>query len=182
MFSSHHGAVYCSDACRYRLHLKVRHCKACGQGFISYSRRVYCSDECRHGAPAPAVYRFVCPDRRSYVGSTVDWRNRTDNGLRRSNTRLIAAFEQYPPETFVFEILEHLAPRRSERELRDAEQRHIDALRSWDPQYGFNVVPAISETASMEHRTYYAAELKRRQAQGADAVVADAVARAAGAP
>ena len=83
------GQIYCTEACRYKFHLRVQ---------------VYCSDDCRFGAPAPAVYRFVCPDGRSYVGSVKDYRNRAKKGLRRSNSRLIAAFEKYPPE-FVYEVL-----------------------------------------------------------------------------
>jgi hypothetical protein len=105
---------------------------------------VYCSDECRDAARAPAVYRFVSPDGRSYVGGVKDCRNRA-KGLQRSNARLLAAFEQHPPETFVYEVLEHLPPRSSERELREAEQRHIDRLRSWSPETGFNIHPAIWE-------------------------------------
>jgi hypothetical protein len=92
---------------------------------------------------APAVYRFVSPDGRSYVGSVSDYRNRAANGIYRSNERLEAAFEQYPPESFVFEILERLSPGCSERELRKAEQRHINRLRSWKPESGFNMYPAI---------------------------------------
>lgn len=149
IFTPQHGAArYCSDACRFQLHLRVRHCKACGDGFVSHHGRMYCSDVCLFGARAPAVYRFVCPDGRSYVGAVSDCRKRADNGIARSNTRLVVAFEQHPPETWTYEVLEHLPPRCSKRELHEAEQRHIDRLRSWDPAAGFNIAPAIWTTRS----------------------------------
>jgi hypothetical protein len=40
-------------------------------------------------------------------------------------------------------VLEKLLPGCSERELREAEQRHIDRLRSRTPELGFNMHPAI---------------------------------------
>jgi hypothetical protein len=163
MFSSHHGTVYCSDACRFQLRLKVRHCKACGQGFISYGRPVYCSDECRHGARAPAIYRFICPDGRSYVGGVKDYRHRADNGIARFNLRLDAAFAQYPPETWTFEVLERLSPGCSELKLRRAEQRHINRLRSWDAEHGFNIAPAYrsERDRAIIHERGAAARLSR---------------------
>jgi hypothetical protein len=130
----------------------ARPCKACGLTFDPYHGALYCSDECRGSARAPAVYRFVCPDGRSYVGSVKDCRNRADNGLRRSNSRLLDAFEHYPPESFAYEALEQLRPGCSERDLREAEQRHIDRLRSWDSACGFNIVPAVQDGDGPSHR------------------------------
>jgi hypothetical protein len=126
--------------------VKVIACKTCQQPFTSSDgRRVYCDrPDCRR-TKAPVVYRFVCPDGRSYVGAASDCRNRANHGVARSNTRLLAAYEQYPPETWTYEILERLVPGCSERELREAEQRHIDSLRSYAPEAGFNVLPAIWE-------------------------------------
>jgi hypothetical protein len=63
--------------------------------------------------------------------------------VARSNARLKAAFKQYPPETFTFEVLEQLPRGRSEQELRAREQHHIDRLRSWSPDFGFNMNPAV---------------------------------------
>jgi len=82
-------------------------CKSCARPFASMYGRKYCSDECRR-AKAPAVYRFISPDGRSYVGAVFDCRKRANNGIARSNPRLKAAFKQYPPETFTFEVLERL--------------------------------------------------------------------------
>jgi hypothetical protein len=120
-------------------------CRACQKSFTPCGRgrhvRLYCSDECRR-VPAPAVYRFVCPDSRSYVGSVSDIRRREVHGIARSNPWLKAAFERYPPDTFAYEILERFPPGCSEQ-LREAEQRHIERLRSWDPECGFNIHPAV---------------------------------------
>jgi hypothetical protein len=66
-------------------------------------------------------------------------------GIARSNSRLLDAFEQYPPESWFYEVLERLTPGCSYRDRREAEQRHIDLLRSWDPEAGFNMHPAIWE-------------------------------------
>jgi hypothetical protein len=103
--------------------------------------RTYCPrSECRR-IRFPAVYRFVCPDGRSYVGAVCDSRKR--GGIQRSNPRLLAAFELHPPETWIFEVLERLPPGCSIQTLREAEQRHIDRLRSWLPEFGFNMAPAV---------------------------------------
>jgi hypothetical protein len=116
-----------------------RLCKACKQQFeYSYDRLQFCSPECRT-MRAPAVYRFICPDGRSYVGGVKDCRKRANKGIQRRNTRLLSAFEKHPPETFVYEVLEYLPPGCSEMVLRTAEQKHIDRLRSWDAETGFNM-------------------------------------------
>jgi hypothetical protein len=137
----HPNCQYCSNDCR--AHRAPKLCKSCGQTFRPRHMLIqYCSDDCRT-TKAPAVYRFVSPDGRSHVGSVKDSRNRAAIGIYRSNERLEAAFEQYPPETFVFEILEQLQPGCTAQQLRKAEQRHINRLRSWKPEAGFNVYPAI---------------------------------------
>jgi hypothetical protein len=117
--------------------MKTINCKSCGRPFDSVHGSIYCSDNCR-SKKAPAVYRFVCPDGRGYVGSVSDRRNRANRGIGRSNARLAVAFKQYPPETWTYEILELLTPGCSEQELRAAEQRHIDRMRSCEPDAGFN--------------------------------------------
>jgi hypothetical protein len=89
----------------------------------------------------PAVYRFVCPDGRSYVGSRESMRTRRRDVIAR-NKRVHAALDLYPPETWTFEILEWLPRGISLRERYEAEQRHIERLRSWSPEHGFNVNPA----------------------------------------
>jgi hypothetical protein len=87
------------------------------------------------------VYRFVRPDGRSYVGAVGDSRRR--GSIQRPNVRLLAAFELHPPETWAFEVLERLPPGCSIPALREAEQRHIDRLRSWLPEFGINMAPAV---------------------------------------
>ena len=115
-------------------------CKTCGRLFAAVQGRRYCPrSECRR-RKFPAVYRFISPDGRSYVGAISDYRKRGD--IRRSNPRLLAAFELHPPETWVFELLEQLPPGCSVKALREAEQHHIDRLRSWLPDFGFNMAPA----------------------------------------
>lgn len=86
---------------------------------------------------APAVYRFICPDGRSYVGSVRNGHSRTR--IARSNSRLASAFKQYPLERWTYEVLERLPRGCSKLDLRAAEQRHIDRLRSWAPDAGFNI-------------------------------------------
>lgn len=113
--------------------MRINHCKTCGQKFAATGRAVYCSPDCR-SRKAPAVYRYICPDGRSYVGGVSDIRKRDAYGIYRSNLWLEAAFELYPPESWVFEI------RCSERELRAAEQHHMDRLQSLDPEHGFNIL------------------------------------------
>jgi hypothetical protein len=119
-----------------------RLCKACVRHFDSYGGVEFCSPGCRT-TRAPAVYRFICPDGRSYVGGVKDCRKRANKGIQRRNTRLLSAFEKHPPETFVYEVLEYLPPGCSEMVLRTAEQKHIDRLRSWNAQFGFNMVTAF---------------------------------------
>jgi hypothetical protein len=91
------------------------------------------------------VYRFVCPDGRSYVGGCININGRPRT-IHRSNKRVQAAFKQYPCETWTFEILERLPVGCPECELREAEQRHIDRLRTMEPEFGFNVDAAIGTT------------------------------------
>ena len=90
--------------------------------------------------------RFYCPQlchlaRCTHAAASCQWR--TDkHGLSRSNSWLIKAFEKYPAEAWVYEVLEELPPGCSESTLRHAEQRHIEQLQSWDQTHGFNVHPA----------------------------------------
>src|SRR5262245_40732133 len=122
-------------------------CRACGDKFEiqSYGEgcRTFCSNECYMLPRFPIVYRFVCPDGRSYVGAVADGRKRQKYGIARSNSWLKAAFEIYPPETFTFELLEQLPYGSSEEKLRAREQYHINRLRSWLPEFGFNITPAV---------------------------------------
>ncbi len=129
-------------------------CKSCGQPFTPpYGNQRNC-DEClqKIRAYSPAVYRWVAPDGRSYVGSTVHSFIRHTVGLDRKNRRIDAALKEYPQETWAYEVLEQLDPECSEAELRLAEQQHIERLRTWMPEYGFNMTPAVLEAASPEHR------------------------------
>jgi hypothetical protein len=122
--------------------INERRCVACDR----LSSREFCSMDCR-GRPAPAVYRFICPDGRSYVGSVSDSRHRNGrSGIARSNPWINAALIEHPVETWSYEVLERLPGgwRCSKRELREAEQHHIERLRSWMPEHGFNMQPALS--------------------------------------
>ena len=98
--------------------------------------RQYCSDECRV-ARSPAVYRFICPDGRSYVGSA-----RREEGIQASNAWLRAALEQHPAHLWTYEVMQELRPGCLERERLILEQHHIDRYRALDPAYGFNMLPA----------------------------------------
>jgi hypothetical protein len=103
----------------------------------------YCSEECGR-LKAPAVYRFVCPDGRSYVGSRIDCRQMM--GIQPSNARLRAALDKYPSDTWAFEILEQWPPAGCPRlQLRAAEQRHMKRPRTLEVEYGFNIWPATRD-------------------------------------
>jgi hypothetical protein len=134
---------------------KERICRSCCRPFDVDLRRAdqetqsrepevlwFCCADCQ-SRPAPAVYRYICPDGRSYVGACPDHRTRNQNGIQRSNLWLLAAFEQHPPETWRYEVLERMRPGCSLQELREEEQHHIERLRSWDPRVGFNMTPAV---------------------------------------
>lgn len=91
---------------------------------------------------APGVYAFVCPDGRRYVGSSRDCQRRAKYGLNRTNPRLREAISRYPLNQWSFEVLELLPPKNcTEVKLRGAENRHIERLKTRDPQYGFNIRP-----------------------------------------
>lgn len=144
-------------------------CRTCERPFAGHGLRRFCSERCRQ-ARAPAVYRFVCPDGRCYIGGVSDSRRRADSGIARSNSRLVVAFERHPPETWVYEVLERLSPGCSKRELHEAEQRHIDRWRSWSPESGFNIYPAIwtgdgpAQRAARDFSAALLAETLARQA------------------
>lgn len=118
---------------------QMRMCRGCGQRFDPSRHSIWYCLTCR----SPAVYRFICPDGKSYVGSVRYIRNRDRRGLGRSNTRMLKTFGRHPPKSWSFEILERLSPDCSKLELRRAEQHHIDRLRSWMPECGFNMNPAV---------------------------------------
>jgi hypothetical protein len=96
-----------------------------------------------------AMYRWICPDGRSYVGSQMDIRGRQGR-LGRNNVRLREALKIYPAETWRFEILERLEFYSDDQYER--EQYHIDRLRTLDPQYGFNIHPAWKEEMDIRDR------------------------------
>jgi hypothetical protein len=148
-FISFKNRVYCSNACRYaRWEKPKRLCPVCDRLFtMPMLRSVYCSAEC-YRLRAPAVYRFVCPDGRSYVGSRIDWPTRKHKGITATNSRLAEALAQYPAETWTFEILQTLPASCPKADRYCAEQQHIDRLRSWDPAFGFNMNPADRTVAS----------------------------------
>jgi hypothetical protein len=124
--------------------IKICVCTICGDEFETHSiRALYCPD-CKLTI-SPIVYRFIAPvpDGRSYVGSMCDGRTRANDGVARSNSRLEEAFAQYPPEMWTYEVLEQLPQGCSRQELVEAEQRHIDRLQTYLPEFGFNMKPAV---------------------------------------
>jgi hypothetical protein len=131
--------------------MSERSCCICGRLFAPSNRQNKYCRECRRGGSI--VYRYICPDGRSYVGAVAyDGHLRNAHGIKRSNARLLDAFKQYPPATWTFEVLER---RPLEYSLREAEQRHIDRLRSWDPAAGFNMHPAIEGPSAKAARHLY---------------------------
>jgi hypothetical protein len=91
-------------------------CRFCGTQFTPRDHRRYCN-EC-HYAP-PAVYRFSCPDGRSFVGSTSDLKARSLKGLSRTNRRIKTAIEKYPQSRLQIEACRRAA--------RTAEQDEVSA-------------------------------------------------------
>jgi hypothetical protein len=146
-------------------------CKSCGQEFEHKKRgqrALFCSHKCRM-TRAPAVYRFVCPDGRSYVGSRGDIRSRQKMGMTGQNQRLREALQQFPSDAWRFEVLEVLRPGCELEQLRQAEQRHMDRFQSWSPDFGFNAEPAIwkgngpAQQAGREFRKTINAAIRERQ-------------------
>jgi hypothetical protein len=88
-------------------------------------------------------------------------------GIARTNKRIDAALKDYPRETWSYEELQRLDPGCSDLELRAAEQRHIERLRSWMPEYGFNLAPAVWGIACPEQREQFSADVKRQHAESA---------------
>jgi hypothetical protein len=123
--------------------ISERFCCSCGASIPRHGGRKYCA-ECCHQA---AVYRFICPDGRSYVGSTHNLRARAVKGLLRSNRRIKAVIQKHPPETWRFEVLERLPSRRPFQEAVKAEQQHIERLGTLNPEHGFNVYAAAGRAA-----------------------------------
>jgi hypothetical protein len=117
-------------------------CHICGThacGIQTARPRKYCGD-CRT-SPTVYVYRFICPDGRSYVGSNTSYSSkiRAFEGLSRSNRRIKAISEIHPPNTWRFELLENLPLNCPYQEVLEAEQRQIDRLGTLDPERGFNM-------------------------------------------
>src|SRR5579859_8197671 len=107
-------------------------------GNLTGQQQRFCSISCRKQI-APAVYCFIAGDGRLYIGSTSNIRTRTRLEVKRSNPRLLEGFLLFAPNTWHFKILEKLKPGCTLLELKLAEQKHIDRLRSSDPRYGFNM-------------------------------------------
>jgi hypothetical protein len=141
-----------------------RRCLSCG---VNFAKVKFCSRRCA-GYRAPGVYRFVCPDGRSYVGAVGRVTNRGDK-LARSNRRLQKAFKKYPPGTWRFELLETLPGGCTVAALRAAEQRHIDRFCTYKESSGFNVFPAVyagngpAQKAGRRFKRKILSEMKERQ-------------------
>jgi hypothetical protein len=122
-----------------RWHKKI--CRACNHQFrTKQHNREYCNKH-RRAPSVPSVYRFVCPDGRSYVGSVSDGLIRDREGVGRRNGLLDEAFEKYPPDTWIFEVLEWLPLDSDKIERRIAEQKWINHFDSMNPERGFNIRP-----------------------------------------
>lgn len=136
--------IYCEHC--YRGRRPPGDCKTCGRRLPAeyHGGCRYCSEHCE-SYKAPAIYRFICPDGRSYVGSTPDHTKRLRYGFARNNRRLAIALERYPEEQWTFEILQLLPPACSTRKLRQAEQRHMERLHTLLPAHGFNVLTAFGK-------------------------------------
>jgi len=100
----------------------------------------------------------MCPDGRSYVGSAGNayaksaeyeryLRFARKSAIRPMDQRaFVVALKTYPFDPWRFEVIERLPPGCSLRELRVAEQRHIERLGTWRPDRGFNTRPAAAVT------------------------------------
>src|SRR5262249_3571926 len=130
--------------CCYRGRKPPGNCATCGRRLpASYHGGCrYWSTHCRT-YKLPAVYRWVCPDGRSYVGSTYNHKLRPRWGIKPSNSRLASAIKKYPAETWTFELLQLLPPACAVPALRAAEQHHIERLHTRDHKHGFNILPAV---------------------------------------
>jgi hypothetical protein len=84
------------------------------------------------------VYCWTCPDGRRYIGGVTRGNKRQQVGLARSNPRIADALKTYPVETWVYEELARL-PRGSGDVLYAVEQLYIEAYRTKEPDYGFNM-------------------------------------------
>jgi hypothetical protein len=118
----------------------INSCAACGRPIAGADRgwrRHYCSRECKR-RPAPAVFRFVCPDGRSYIGCVADVRERSKHGPTYATAQITDALRQYPPKQWTFEVLERLPPGCSRQTMLAAKRRHIARLRTWSLEGGFN--------------------------------------------
>jgi hypothetical protein len=140
-------------------------CKTCSKLFAPpHPASLHCP-KCRvdrqtSPAETPAVYRFSAPDGRAYIGSTRHSQVRGDK-FARSNNRIAAALKIYPIKMWTYEVLERLEPGCSKLKMRVAEQQHIDLLKTWMPEYGFNISPAVLEMASSEQRLQFSMDCKR---------------------
>ncbi len=88
------------------------------------------------------IYQILCvPTGKIYIGSAANlWQRRRDHfktlrGNRHANTHLQRAWNKYSAAAFTFTIVEFV-----ERDgLIEAEQRWLDAMRSYEADRGFNI-------------------------------------------
>jgi Zn finger protein HypA/HybF involved in hydrogenase expression len=143
---THHAQLHCPE------------CQAVRKQFAAIPRR-YEDKVCKtcdklFAPPHPAHHR--CPKCRAY------WQSRDrGNALARSNSRIVAALKIYPIKTWSYEVLQRLEPGCSELELRTAEQQHIERLKTWMPEYGLNIFPAVVTMASPEQRAQLSIDCRR---------------------
>jgi hypothetical protein len=137
----------------------IKRCSACraiiGEFGLYEHAPIFCSNRCPKRS-VPGVY----------VGSVEDIRRKNQRRLSRSNSWLLEAFKQYPPETWTYEVLQKLPQGSSPEKRRRAEQRYIERFRSWDPKRGFNIYPAVwfgNTPGVLAARERYAEQVRSRR-------------------
>jgi len=100
------------------------------------------------------IYVIRCiPSGRVYVGSAIciieRWYSHRKElkAMKHGNSMLQNAWQKYGPESFIFEVLEYC----SLEQLLIREQHHMDVLRSYDRQHGFNLSPIAGSCLGVKH-------------------------------
>jgi group I intron endonuclease len=119
------------------------------------------------GPSGPCVYQIRnLVNNKVYVGSTVrprlrrrDHRRKLGLGIHQS-PRLQAAWRKYGGKSFAFEILEVVE---AAELLLPAEQRWMDALKSYDHKFGYNLCPVAGRIDGYKHTEAAKAKMKGRK-------------------
>ena len=116
------------------------------------------------------IYKIVCTaSGKCYVGSSKNlafrwWehRNRLRKG-RHHNKRLQAEFTTLGELAFLFELIEPCASDISLEEIRARERHWISTLRSFDPNFGYNMSDTGTGTSGYKHSEEHKASVSERQ-------------------